>query len=126
MNFMLFVFSWFLTHFLYNFNLKSCVLVWDYLILSPPPSEHDHEQVDAGQFGYGVVNSINLALRIIEEVGPEILECEELNQIMQVLRHDRIAEKIDEVTMHRLLEKCRTRPLIDWELFTNIVAETDP
>lgn len=36
-NLFLFVFSWFLSYFLYNFNLKASLLIWDYLILFPTP-----------------------------------------------------------------------------------------
>ena len=35
MNLFLFVFSWFLSYFLYNFDIKASVLIWDYLILFP-------------------------------------------------------------------------------------------
>ena len=69
MNLFLFVFSWFLSYFLYNFNIKASVLIWDYLILFPMHTINTTESSEpagkASSFGCGFVNSLNFALRIM-------------------------------------------------------------
>lgn len=69
MNLFLFVFSWFLSYFLYNFNIKASVLIWDYLILFPIHTINAPETNESTQktssFGCGFVNSLNFALRIM-------------------------------------------------------------
>lgn len=73
MNLFLFVFSWFLTYFLYNFNLKASILIWDYLLLFPshinvnqdPDIVMPNPIKKEKSFGSGLVNSINFALKIM-------------------------------------------------------------
>jgi hypothetical protein len=125
MNFFLFVFSWFLTYFLYNFALSGCVLVWDYLILAPVVEPHP-EHPQKGQFGSGFVNSVNLALRIIEAVADDILACEELNEVMHILRHDNIAERIDEHLIEQLILRSRNEPMLTWSRFAALTQQHDP
>lgn len=72
LNLFLFVFSWFLSYFLYNFNLKTSLLTWDYIILFPTrvtgtPEMHEGPAYNNfSLFGCGYVNAINLALKIME------------------------------------------------------------
>lgn len=67
-----------MTYFAYNCNLKSILLIWDYLILvnlSPNTETKVFETKGASPqiFGSGLLNSLNLTLHILQSLSNLIM-----------------------------------------------------